>query len=241
MVDVSAPKTLAELLPLKKELVINAVEAAGVDVSAWSVKADGEPAFRASTNPQYCYEWCFGGEGEPTVLCLWYDSFVERDDGRIEKAGNLRALANSLQAIAGEGEGSEERSRAHDQAPRALALDSAIRSAWRSREKVRVIVNVGKTGKPGKVAPKSGAGHDSASVSKRRLDPVPWLVVRYDEATGDQPPWRIPRGSRLARQRAAEHAPLWDASLAGNVRNVMPCAIDAPARCLHVLAALVPS
>ena len=49
--------TLSELKPEEKMLVMDAVSAAGIDVSDWANYEGGE--HKAAANPKYCYEWSF--------------------------------------------------------------------------------------------------------------------------------------------------------------------------------------
>ena len=46
-----------ELKPTEKQLVMDLVEAAGVEVSDWANSSRG--AKGAAANPKYCYEWSF--------------------------------------------------------------------------------------------------------------------------------------------------------------------------------------
>ena len=49
------------------------VAEAGVDVSAGHSRKMA-PRLRSRGNPNFCYEWAFGGDDEPTVLCVWHES-----------------------------------------------------------------------------------------------------------------------------------------------------------------------
>jgi hypothetical protein len=57
---------IEDLQPTQRLLVMNLLEEAGVDVSAW---ANGKGGVRkAASNPKYCYNWSFEQPGELVVL-----------------------------------------------------------------------------------------------------------------------------------------------------------------------------
>ena len=49
-----------------------------------------------AANPHFCYEWAFGGETEPTALCVWHSSLEVLND-RIVYHGNMRGDALGLE------------------------------------------------------------------------------------------------------------------------------------------------
>lgn len=156
---------LSEIRPEEKQLVIDAVRSAGIDVSDWGNYEGGEE--RAATNPKYCYEWSFIESKKVVVLNLWYQqmAFV---DGVIFQKLNMRRVSHELGNQPGKGVRSK----------RAIKMDVAIQNAFRDGLPVRVVVCDGfkrGTDKP----------IDKASkVKKRQLDPVPWSVTEYDWDTG---------------------------------------------------------
>src|SRR5258708_18129696 len=65
---------IEDLKPTERLLVMNLLDKAGVDVSAW---ANGKGVFRkAASNPKYCYNWSFEQPGELVVLCLWHNGLT---------------------------------------------------------------------------------------------------------------------------------------------------------------------
>jgi 5-methylcytosine-specific restriction protein A len=68
------------LRPRRSDKIMELVEQAGIDVSKWSVNENGTKIKTTpAANPQYCYEWAFGGNGEPTLLCIWHRSMALPD------------------------------------------------------------------------------------------------------------------------------------------------------------------
>lgn len=166
-----------ELRPTSKRLLIELVRDAGIDVSDWA-NFKGGPE-RASMNPRYCYEWAFVGDNGVTVLNLWYSDLRERN-GTVSVTQNARTGFGILQKPVWK--------------VRATRVDDAVRAAAKGLRPVRVIVNDGKRrerGDPEAIASK---------VHRRDLDPVPWSVTSYDDATGDCVLTRGPLAERLVDQ-----------------------------------------
>lgn len=181
---------LAALRPTSKKAVIDLLKAAGVDVSGWYNNKDGTPAANPRSNPAYCYNWSFGGNGEPVVACLWHGE-LKIEDGKIVFKVNLRDQASQLLAIAEtSGEDPEIRNRARTQARRASVLDDALAAAYAKRVAVRVIVNEGLR------RPADMLGKESSKVELRELDDMPWHVLDYDDQSGQL---------RMARDASVEH------------------------------------
>jgi len=153
------------------------VQAAGIDVSPWAVKADGTPVRNPRANPNYCYEWAFGGGHEPGLACIWHGSLQARG-GQIVYEDNIRAYALKLDRIANEDRNPSVKSRARDQARRARAVDSLLQRAFRAGSAVRVIVL------DGDEKDESELGWDSSRVHFRSLDSTPWFVHAYDDESG---------------------------------------------------------
>ena len=78
-----------ELLPTKKQRVIDLAQKAGIDVSDWSNYKNGKN--NPGANPKYCYEWALIEPGKLVVLNLWYDEMLEVRGG-IEQHLYLRDL-----------------------------------------------------------------------------------------------------------------------------------------------------
>jgi hypothetical protein len=153
---------LSEIMPKNRQLIINLVRAAGVDVSDWGNFKGGEK--NAASNPKYCYEWSYVEPKNVVVLNLWYASMKERD-GVIVQELNLRELARRY----GQFTKWEKRS---------LNMDLAIQAAFRDRLPIRVVVCEGDMRDVDQPTAKA------SRVSKRLLDSVPWAVTAYDWNNG---------------------------------------------------------
>ncbi|HEV8694440.1 MAG TPA: hypothetical protein VGQ93_09710 [Lysobacter sp.] len=82
---------LAALRPARQQAVIDLVRRAGISVEPWYLRADGTPAVTPRSNPAYCYNWAFGGQGQPSLACVWHSS-LGIADGRIQMQANIRDL-----------------------------------------------------------------------------------------------------------------------------------------------------
>lgn len=170
--------TLESLRPNSNERIMDAVATAGIDVAPWARKANGELVKNPAANPNYCYEWAFGGDGLPTALCVWYDNLREVG-GLISCENNLRDLALRLDAVAEDRFGDPEvASRSKTQAKRARRFDLKLQHAYRRHEEVRLILLAGTQRDLNRL------GYDASEVEYRRLDDAPWTVESYDDRTG---------------------------------------------------------
>jgi hypothetical protein len=152
---------LSEIKPERLNRVIDVVEAAGVDVSAWV--ATGNPA-----NPKYCYEWAFSDDTHRVVLlCLWHDE-CEEDERGIYQTGSMRPLIRQLEV--------EKASTA----PRARRFDEKLQTAWHKKSIIRVAI-VDQSGHR-KAMQRDG---DTMRADFRELDPSPWKLVSYDYMSGE--------------------------------------------------------
>lgn len=176
------PESVSDLLesmrPNRNAAIMDLVEQAGIDVSGWRVKADGSPVRNPRANPNYCYEWAFGGGDEPTVLCVWHASLKTEGD-RIKYVGNLRDHALRLDRVATERSNSTTvKSRARDQSKRANKFDSLVQRAYRKSRPVRLVLLVGDR------RSETELGLDASQVHFRSLDSEPWYVHAYDDLSG---------------------------------------------------------
>lgn len=154
---------LEQLRPTTKLRLYDLVREAGLDASDWANFKGG--AAKAAANPKYCYEWSFV-QGTVVILNLWYDSLDERG-GTVSSRFNIRATLRHHAQPSGRAVWQK----------RARALDEAVRQAFEQHLLVRAIINAGTMRKP---------GDTTKSIVKRRvLDPAPWYVAKYDNATGD--------------------------------------------------------
>lgn len=151
-----------ELKPTTQHRVIDLVHQAGIDVSDWANYEHG--AENAGANPKYCYEWAFVQPETLVVLNLWYESMVEVGGG-IEQHFNFRDAAAH-----------QEKSGARK--ARRRRMEEAVAQAYRFGLPVRVIVLDGNR------HPAAEAKAKPSRVSARLLDPVPWAVTTYNQATG---------------------------------------------------------
>ena len=156
---------IEELKPRRAARVIDLVAAAGHDVSDWKNFKGG--ARKEGSNPKYCYEWSFVQPGKAVVLNLWYEELQEIN-GEVVQRLNYRRHAKNLPQAAARG----------TWAKRAKAMDDAFALAAAKALPVRVIVCDGKRRDVIKNPEKS------STVSRRKLDPIPWAVTTYDAPTG---------------------------------------------------------
>lgn len=165
--------------PTRKDLVIDLVRAAGIDVTDWAKVRGG--AAKARVNPKYCYEWAFAESGRVVVLNLWWKSL--RENGGTAYA-ELNYTQTELNLIAA---GSPT-----NQIRRARKAGDAVRDAYIYQLPVRVIVNDGER-RPERV-------RGTSRVTARELDPVPWHVDSYDLISGNALLIRGPRSDRYLDQ-----------------------------------------
>ena len=160
-----------DLIPRTKNLVMDLVAAAQVDVAPWAESRNGLVAKPAS-NPKYCYEWAFTQPKKLIVVCLWHDQLIE-SGGQVSCSLNLRHWAEQVQ------QSRLKPSQRSAGSRRARRMDEALKEASEYHLPVRVIVGEG---------PKQDiANPDSLATSrmiKRLLDPEPWAVMQYDSDTG---------------------------------------------------------
>lgn len=149
---------LDDLKPKKRFLVMNLLEEAGVNISAWA-NTKGRPA----ANPKYCYNWSFEEPGEFVVVCLWHSDLKNRKSTVIRER-------KRREFHFGHGSNSQMWLK------RAQAFDSCLEAAYRQELPVRVIVVDGDR----RESPEDG----SSAVRARLLDGVPWAVTEYDAETG---------------------------------------------------------
>lgn len=176
---------LADLLPTDKEAVMDLVERAGVDVSAWHFTADGREVDNPRANPNYCYDWSFGSPEEGFVLCLWHTDLEEQADRIIcdTGVGNHRKELEQLRDQPGiDG---RQRSRLIQQIRRAREFEEALEQSWRRGLSLRVIINAGRQRLSEEIADR--ASH----VELRALDEQPWYIHAHHP---DEGRWLIVRG-----------------------------------------------
>ena len=157
---------LSKICPTDRQLVMNLVEAAGVNVSDWGNFKGGQK--KAACNPRYCYDWSFVERDKVVVLNLWYDEMQVGND-HIFYSINCREKAQEQRKVPGKGVWTK----------RALKMDLAIQEAYNCALPIRVIVCEGA---------RRGIDRSDAEASRvdyRLLDPVAWAVTSYDSRTGN--------------------------------------------------------
>lgn len=150
--------SLDEIIPTERQLVMDLVREAGVDVADWANGRGGKS--RAAMNPRYCYEWSFVEPGKLVVLNLWHAEMRESQD-TVSIALNLKKVSER-------------------ETPRrklwAKAMDNAIRTAFSDGLPVRVIVLEGQR--------RNIDNAKATRASMRLLDPTLWAVTEYNSSTG---------------------------------------------------------
>jgi hypothetical protein len=169
--DARPTESLESLEPVSTDTLYDLLREAGVSIDGWNEDF--------KSNPNFCYEWCFGSLTEGFVLCLWYSEFKINEDGWIYFDRNVRVEKEERSGIASNPEVDiKVRNRANTQARRGAALDDAIRESYERRLPVRVIVGAGKRPEGEERAERA------AKVEKRYLDGQEWYVHSYDFFSG---------------------------------------------------------
>lgn len=163
---------LEALRPNSRANVIELVAAAGIDVSPWGSRQDGHKVKNPAQNQSYCFEWAFGGENEPTLLCIWHSSMAI-SEGEIVHEGSMLKFALELERIATDRTALRgARQSARSRAARARKFDSRLQRAFRKSVPIRVVVLQGEPDV-------SAEEFDTTRVKSRRLDDVSWSVREY--------------------------------------------------------------
>lgn len=166
--------TIAESLkPRRNERVMDLVAAAGLNVERWAESQYG-PVEIPAANPAYCYEWAFVEAGQVVLVNVWHDQIQERE-GRAWCDLNPRAYAGQVRQAA-----NMHASQRGAISKRAGRMDEAIAYAFRNGLPVRVIVGQGL--RRDIQDPKSQV---KSRMRLRLLDPEPWSVQQYNDATGE--------------------------------------------------------
>ena len=168
MTDKSLEELINQLRPRSRPTTMECVEQAGIDVSGWRTKKDGSECAIPAANPHYCYEYCFGGDGEPKLFSIWHDR-VEHRAGKLIVESQLRYHVEPAQTAN------------HQRRRRARKFEAMMETAAATHEPIRVMLAAG-TSSPAL----------EQRVEKRALDPVNWTVVSFDGTTGK---YRLERNS----------------------------------------------
>ena len=82
---------LAELKPRRRDRIMDAVEAAGLDVSEWSSSPMG------AANPKYCYEWAFADDRRENVVeAHIHDTAANGDDNASVRGNRIAAFCRTV-------------------------------------------------------------------------------------------------------------------------------------------------
>lgn len=109
----------------------------------------------AASNPRYCYEWSFE-QDDLRLINIWFED-ITIINGIIQQKLNMRERIRS------------------DISPRknrAKKFDDLIRKSYIEEKSLRVIIL------------DKGSGKKSRA-QRRFLDPMPWIITKYDINTGD--------------------------------------------------------
>jgi 5-methylcytosine-specific restriction protein A len=170
--------SLESLKPHRAQKIMDLVALAGIDVTPWATKQDGTPVKVPSANPNFCYEWAFGGNDQPSLVCIWHKSLALSGD-QIVYDDNPRDFALRLDRIANTRENPPHvKSRARDQAARARRFDSLLQRAYRTGKQVHVVLLEGTD------RDEDELGWDRSEVRFRELDESPWLMAAYSDDSG---------------------------------------------------------
>lgn len=176
-------RSLDALRPLRRQLVMDLVKEAGLDVSDWPNYKGKHPA----SNPKYCYEWVFQGDQE-IAACLWFDNMEITEHGQTIQRINLWPIIKRHELKGGR----------PTAARRARSLDLALQRAYRLQLPVHAIVV------DGDQADLDQDEDQSSIVRTRLLDSETWSVSEYDWTTGQCVLVRGPARSKYIDQFAAE-------------------------------------
>jgi 5-methylcytosine-specific restriction enzyme A len=170
--------TLEQLIPHKHNNVLDTVKLAGIDVSGWNYKKDGNLINNPSVNQSKIYRWSFGGINEPTLLFIWHDSLTIDSNNRISFINNLRAYKTALSNIvSGAEKGNKNTARL--QYDRAQDFEDSVWSLFKSRKPCRVALLVAHDKN------KKNEVDETKSVKFRELDIEEWYVHDFDGHTGN--------------------------------------------------------
>ncbi|MCE0461275.1 HNH endonuclease [Pseudomonas uvaldensis] len=172
---------LEALRPKGKWMIIDCVEEAGIDVSAWSFrKKDGQPVALPQSNGGYCYEWSFRNYNERIfLLCVWFEELRVDDRGRVHFSGNLASYADTLIRQLEKAPKNRSRTIKDPRISRAQHFNSTVQLAYMNSVPVRVVIVSG----PVREIEDIDSGNDRAV--GRYLDSESWTVERFDKDTGD--------------------------------------------------------
>lgn len=160
------------------------VEAAGVDVRDWAFDRHGKPIDNPNENVYRSFMWSFGGGGQPTVLCLWYEEIDWSFDAPTY-AGNTKSLQAEIDRLGRGDSAPAEKQRLQIKLKRARAFRDLIYKARLNAQPIRAVLLAGRR------VDAEHAATDSSKVAARLLDDAPWFVHEFDPYTES---YRLVRG-----------------------------------------------
>lgn len=171
---------LQALRPMGKWMIIDCVEEAGIDISAWSFRRkDGQPVALPQSNGGYCYEWSFRSNDRSIfLLCVWFEELRVDVRGRIHFSGNLVAYADTLIRRLEKDPKNRNRTIKDPRISRAQHFNSTVQLAYLNSVPVRVVIVSG----PVREIEDISSGNDRAV--GRYLDGESWAVEQFDQDTG---------------------------------------------------------
>lgn len=171
---------LEALRPIGKWMIIDCVQSAGIDVTAWSFrKTDGKPVALPQSNGGYCYEWSFRSDDRSTLLlCVWWEGLHVDSQGRICFSENLRAYADTLIQQLEKDPKNRSRTIKDPRINRAQHFSTTVQLAYMNTTPVRVVIV------SGPVREKVDEGSENDRAIGRQLDDQQWFVESFDDDTG---------------------------------------------------------
>jgi 5-methylcytosine-specific restriction protein A len=171
---------LEYLRPTSKSMIIECVQNAGIDVQAWGFrKKDGKPVAKPQSNGGYCYEWSFrSGDGNISLLCVWFEEMDVDNQGRVCFVGNLRAYGEALIRQLEKDPKNRSRTIKDPRINRAQHFSSTVELAHLNERNVRVVIVSG----PVREKEDEESEHDRAI--GRQLDDLEWFVESFNDDTG---------------------------------------------------------
>src|SRR5471032_1204281 len=188
-------------IPVKKQPVRELLDLAGVDVRDWAFTKDGDDIENPNDNIGRNTNWSFiGTDGEPTVLCVWYNS-IDWDARPPVYRGNEYVYEKKLIELAGTKKGKDGLGRLNAKIKQARLLHQAVYDAKSRRQVVKLILV------DGIQVPIEESAERSSTVRARGLDYAAWYVHECDGESGD---FLIVRGVQPILKEAAPFAGLVD-------------------------------
>lgn len=188
---------LEALRPTGKWMIIDCVQSAGIDVTAWSYrKADGQPVALPQSNGGYCYEWSFRSDDRSILLlCVWWEGLHIDSQERVCFSENLRVYADTLIKQLEKDPKNRNRTIKDPRINRAQHFSTTVQLAYLNATPVRVVIVSG----PVRERDDGGPEHDRAI--GRQLDDQRWFVESFDGDTGS---FVLVRGNRDSGDSSVE-------------------------------------